>query len=62
MIALSSFAQDAEELQGKSYIASLDLFSVSGGSPDIRFEVSLNERSSMMLARVFVSVSFLRRC
>ena len=45
MIALSSFAQDAEELQGKSYIASLDLFSVSGGSPDIRFEVSLNERS-----------------
>ena len=52
MIAMSTFAQDAEEVQGTSYIASLDLFSVSGGSPDIRFEVSLSERSSMSM-RVF---------
>ena len=49
MIALSTFAQDAEKAQGTSYIASLDLFSLSGGSPDIRFEVSLSERSSISM-------------
>ena len=52
IIALSTFAQDVEEAPGMSYVASLDLLSASGGGPDIRFEVSLNGRSSLSM-RVF---------
>lgn len=47
-----TIAQETEGVQGTSYIASLDLFSASSGSPDIRFEASLNERSSLNM-RVF---------
>ena len=51
---LSNFiiAQNKDSAQSNRYIASLDLLSLSGGGPDIRFEVSLNERSSINM-RVF---------
>ena len=47
-LGLSSTAQEVtEETNQRSYVATLDLFSVSGGIPDFRFETSLNDRSSI---------------
>ena len=49
-LGLSSTAQEAtEETNQRSYVATLDLFSVSGGIPDFRFETSLNDRTSISM-------------
>ncbi|MBL6866808.1 MAG: hypothetical protein ISQ97_06920 [Flavobacteriales bacterium] len=48
LISICGFAQETEESStGPDYIAAIDLFSVAGGIPDIRFEVTLNDQSSL---------------
>ena len=49
-LGLSSTAQEVtEETNQQSYVAAIDLFSVSGGIPDFRFETSLNDRTSISM-------------
>ena len=52
-LGLTSTAQEAtQEPNPRNYVAALDLFSVSGGVPDFRFETSLNDRTSISMRAV----------